>query len=186
MVAGTAARAVDTHDPSIRSKEHGTESSIGAPLQRKKRVLRPLPVDQDQIIHSAEISEWKANYLENMSDAIASQALRKSAATARKNAEYLVMEVGIGGIGAGTGTRKVKSPLSIFSGPAFIEALRGPTSMIPQKRSREDDNGYDAEDEGRNVRGQDLELGRGGDYILQDDDAAMVLGDEVGWLTLDL
>ena len=117
----------------------------------------------------------KENYLVNMADARSAHAHRKAAAIAKKNAESWVVGLGIGGIGAGIGTQKIKSPLSMFSGPAFIDALRGAPSTVPQKRSRNDDD-YDADNEPRNGREQGLKE----DNILQDDDTAMVLDDEVG------
>ena len=164
-------------------KERDSESSYGAPLRRKKRIPKQLPVDQRQELRNADLAEWKENYIANMAEAVSSQAHRKTAANAKKNAAHWVIGLGIAGVGAGIGAQKLKSPLQVFSGLPFLEALRGIPASTGRKRPRGDDNEYGADNEGRNVRSRDDDgdrFGRGGDNILQDDDAGLVLADDVG------
>ena len=182
MAPGAAARAILAGASSDTGKEHESESSYGAPLRRKKRVPKQLPVDQHQELRNADLAEWKEFYVANMVEAVSSQAHRKAAAIAKKNAAYWVMGRGIAGVGAGIGAQKLKSPLHVFSGPALLEALRGTPANIGRKRTRGDDNEYDADNEGRNVRSRDEDgdqFGRGDNDHLQNDDAAMVLADAV-------
>ena len=168
-------------------KDRESESSYGAPLKRKKPVPKQLPVDQRQELRNADLAEWKENYVANMAEAVSSRVHRKATALAKKNAASWVMGMGIAGVGAGIGAHKLKSPLHVFSGPAFLQALRGTPANITRKRVRDDDDEYDADNEGRNVRakndGSDR-WGRGEDNILQDDDAAMMAADEVSQSSL--
>ena len=182
MASGAASRAGRVNSLLEAGREHKSSSSASAPLQRKKRVPRQLPVDHHQELRNADLAKWKETYVTNMKEAVASQAQRKAAAHAKKNAAYWVVGLGIGGIGAGIGAQKIKSPLDIFSGPAFLETLRGVPTNSGRKRPRRDDDWSETDSESRNVRARDDDgdqFVRGDDNVLQDDDTAMAPASEV-------
>ena len=83
------------------------------------------------------------------------------------------------------GAHKKKSPLEVFSGPAFVNTLRGTPANIGRKRTRENDNEHDTDGEGRNVRAKDGDnrlFALSDDDVFQGDDTAMVLAGDVGSL----
>ena len=181
IASEVAAQIARTGDSSETGKERDSESSYGAPLQRKRRVAKVLPVDQRQELRNADLAVWKENYTANMAEAVSFQAHRKVTATAKKNAAHWIMGLGVAGVGAGVGVEKIQSPLHVFSGLALLEALRGTSTSAGRKRPRGDDE-HNSDLEGRNVRPREQDgdqFGRGNDNILQDDDAALVLTDEV-------
>ena len=185
MAPGAAARARRSGSSSTAPREEESSESAGAPLQRKMRVAKQLPIDERQELHNVQLEEWKNNYVANMAAAVSSKAAQKAAAIAKKNAAYWVMGFGIGGVGVGVGNAKIKGPLDVFSGPAFMDALTGAKrANIGIKRARriesEDKDGSDSDARRVRAREDDGEqYGRGNDNILQDDDTGMTLASEV-------
>lgn len=184
MFLEAAAPTRHVHSPLDTTRGPESSSSASAPLQRKRRVRIPkqLPVDPRQELRNADLADWKENYVANMTAAVAFQAHRKAATNAKRNAEFWMMERGIGGIGAGMGAEKIRSPLNIFSGPTFLDMLRGSPANLGGKRRREDDNEYDTDSDARRVRRRDdsgEHFGRGDDGFLQGDDTAIVLASDV-------
>lgn len=184
MSLGATANAGRVHSSSETDQRHESSSSAYAPLQRKKRLRNPkqLPVDARQELRNADLADWKEQYATNMTEAVASQALRRNTRISKRNAAYWVIGMGIGGIGVGMGAHKKKSPLEIFSGPAFIDTLRGTPANIGRKRTRANDSDDDIDSEGRHVRAKDGDnrlFGLSNDDVFQGDDTAMVLAGDV-------
>ncbi len=158
-------------------REHESSDSAEAPLQRKRREPNLLPVDQRMELHNADLAQWKTDYAENMAEAIETKRHHKASALAKKNATFWVLGAGIGGVGAGLGSSKLKSPLDMFAGEAMMEALTGirpPTAG--QKRSREDEDSHDADGEARRVKvraDEGDQIGRGQELMLNDDGTMM-------------
>ena len=155
-------------------REHITSESAEAPLSRKPRSPRQLPVDERQELHSRDLAQWKANYVENMAGAVEAKTHHKASALARRNAAFWVLGSGIGGVGAGLGASKLQSPLDMFAGNTMMEALTGiKMTTTGVKRGREDE-GNDGSDSGeRRVRTRDVDVdqvGRGDEIVLQDDE----------------
>ncbi len=158
-------------------QEHESSDSAEAPLKRKQREPNALPIDQRMELHNADLAQWKADYAGNMAKAIEIKRHHKAPALAKKNAAFWVIGSGIGGVGAGLGSSKMKSPLNMFAGEAMMEALTGikaPTAG--QKRSRDDEDTADSDSEARRVkmRADDGDqIGRGDELLLNEDEMMM-------------
>ena len=175
----SAMEAPDRHlhtSPSEFRREHESSESAVAPLPRKARAPKQLPVDVRQELHNADLARWKADYAENMAEAIKARKSHKVTALAKKNAAFWVVGTGIGGVGAGLGTSKLKSPLDMFAGDSMLAALTGVktvTSGLKRGRDSEED---DSDSEARRVRMRDGygdQIGRGDGMILDDEEGTM-------------
>lgn len=156
-------------------EESESSESVEAP-QRKRRAPKELPIDERQELHNADLAQWKNEYLANMAEATEAKNAHKAVTLAKKNAAYWVVGAGIGGVGAGLGVSKMKSPLDMFAGDAMMEALTGiKTSTAGQKRGRDDDEDHESDSEARRTRIRDDEeqIGRGERMILDDDGAVI-------------
>ena len=155
-------------------QERKSSESAEAPLSRKPRSPRQLPVDKRQELHNAELAQWKAGYIDNMAGAVEAKKHHRASALAKKNAAFWVIGSGIAGVGAGLGASKFKSPLDMFAGNAMMEALTGiKLTRAGLKRGREDEGEYDSDSEERRVRmrdGDGSQIGRGDEMMLQDDE----------------
>lgn len=169
-------------------REHASPESAEAPLQRKHRASKTLPVDDErQEFHSTDLTQWTTDYLANMAEATAAKMSHKAPFLAKKNAAFWVRGAGIGSVGAGLGSSKLQSPLDMFAGDAIMEALTGvKISTAGQKRGRDDEEESDSDSEARRVRirdGDGDQIGRGDELIL-DENGTMILsandGVEIG------
>ena len=169
--APAVSRTLDVH------QEQSSSESAEAPLPRKRRALRTLPVDEIQELHNTDLAQWKTDYLENMAEATAAKVSHKAPFLAKKNAAFWVVGTGIGGVGAALGSSKLHSPLDMFAGDAMMEALTGvKVSTAGQKRGRDDEEDHDSDSEARRVRirdGNGDQIGRGEDEL--DDEGTMML-----------
>jgi hypothetical protein len=162
---------------------NGRESSETAevPLQRKRRAPRTLAVDERQELHNADLAQWKTVYPANMKEAREAKQSHKAPALAKKNAAFWVYGAGIGGVGAGLGGSKLRSPLDMFAGDAIMEALTGiKASPARQKRAREDEEDHDSDSEGRRVRPRE-----GDQLTLKIDDGMMTFASDVRNASVD-
>lgn len=157
--------------------ERTSSESAEAPLQRKRRAPKTLPVDEMQELHNTDLAQWKTDYLANMDEAAAAKTSHKTSFLAKKNAAFWVVGAGIGGVGAGLGSSKLQSPLGMFAGDAMMEALTGvKISTAGQKRGRDDKEDNDSDSEARHARirdGDGDQIGRGDDML--DDDGTMMI-----------
>lgn len=169
-------------------QEQEPSESVEAPLLRKRRAPKVLPVDERQELHNADLAQWKVNYLGNMAEAIETKASHKAPFLAKKNAAFWVTGAGIGGVGAGLGSSKLQSPLDNFAGDAIMEALTGvqlPTAG--QKRGRDEEEDHDSDSEARRVRTRDGDgdkIGRGDDRTMNDERPVMMLASDVSISTI--
>ena len=163
-------------------REHESSESAEAPLPRKRRAPKQLPVDVRQELHNQDLAQWKADYAGNMAEAIEAKKNLKASALAKRNAAFWVMGAGIGGVGSGLGTSNLESPLDVFAGTSMMEALTGiKAPWAGLKRGREDEEDHDSDSEARRVRIKDDDgdqMGRGNDVPLNDDDGTMIPADE--------
>ena len=165
--------------PSEVRQEHESSESAVAPLPRKTRAPKQLPVDARQELHNADLARWKADYADNMAEAVKAKKSHKATALAKKNAAFWVVGTGIGGVGAGLGTSKLKSPLDMFAGDSMFEALTGIIKVTTGlKRGRDGEEDHDSDSEARRVRmrdgdGDGDQVGRGDGMILDDDEGTM-------------
>ena len=163
--------------------EQESSESAEAPLQRRRRAPKALPVDERQELHNTDLAQWKTEYLANMAEATEAKLSRKAPSHAKKNAAFWVIGVGIGGVGAGLGSAKLQSPLDMFAGDTMMEALTGvQISSAGQKRGRDKEKDQDSDSEARRVRirdGDSDQIGRGDDMMLHDDGTIMMSASDV-------
>ncbi len=163
--------------------EHESSESAEAPLQRKRRAAKQLPVDDRQELHNADLAQWKTEYSANMSEAKEARKLHRAPSIAKKNAAIWFIGAGIGGVGIGLGSSKFKSPLDMFAGDSMLEALTGiGTTAAGRKRGREEEGDEDSDSEARRTRmrdGDEEEVGRGNEMFLDDNDPLMISAGEV-------
>lgn len=164
-------------------REHESSESADAPLQRKRRAPKQLPVDKRQELHNADLAKWKNDYSANMSEAKEAKKVHQLPSQAKKNAAFWVMGAGIGGVGVALGSSKFRSPLDMFAGDAMMEALTGiKTTLGGRKRSYYEEEDHDSDSETRRVRMRDDDqeyAGRDDKDLLDDDDSLMISANEV-------
>ena len=164
-------------------QEQESSDSVEAPLQRKRRAPKTLPVDERQELHNTDLTQWKIDYVANMAEATAAKMSHKAPFIAKRNAAFWVFGAGIGGVGTGLGSSDLQSPLSMFAGDAMMEALTGVKfSTVGQKRGRDDEDDHDSESEARRARIRDDDwdqIGRGDGMMLDDDGTMMVSANDV-------
>lgn len=169
--APTGSRILDALSSAHQEQE--SSESAEAPLQRKRRTPKTLPVDERPELHNTDLAQWKTDYLANMLVATEAKKSHKAPFFARKNAAFWVIGAGIGGVGAGLGSSKFQSPLDMFAGDAMMEALTGVKLSTPgQKRRRDDEDDQDEDSEARRVRirdGDGYQIGREDEMMLNDD-----------------
>jgi meiotic recombination protein REC8, fungi type len=108
----------------------------------------------------------------------------KSAAQARKNAAYWILDQGIGGVAANFGDDQFPHPLSVFSGQDLLDALLAvPASPTGSKRARSQSADLDEDGEGRRVRpraddGEEIGRGEEGPIMGSDDDGIVIQDDD--------
>ena len=160
------------------ARDRESSQSAEAPLQRKARAPKQLPVDERPELHNSDLAQWKTDYAVNMLAAKEAKQLNKAASLARKNAAFWVYGAGIGGVGAGLGSSKLKSPLDMFAGEAMMETLTGiKSSSTPRKRrhtDEEEDHGSDSEARRVRMRDDGEQMGRGDHMLLNDDENMMI------------
>ncbi|KAH0294688.1 hypothetical protein KCU62_g17, partial [Aureobasidium sp. EXF-3399] len=159
---GNPASTQDTQAPSQTS--HSTAS---APAIRT-RAPKPLPQDQQLELHNADLQTWDREYLATQSRASLQKLNNKTLTLARKNADFWVLQNGIGGLGVayqGVEAQLMPEPLRMFSGSALLEALtRIQLSIAGTKHPRAIDADEDDEQERRvRTRSNSHEVGRAAD-----------------------
>ncbi|KAF1808775.1 hypothetical protein P152DRAFT_517272 [Eremomyces bilateralis CBS 781.70] len=150
----------DDH-PMPTTPQQPTESYEGsveavASLRPQQRAPRVIPMDHDTTLRNTTIKEWGLSYVPHMVEARDRRILQKANFQAKRNAEYWVAGVGLGGVGA---TMKEGSfgPLSMFFGDDLINAIV-PASETPstptgtRKRSRTAFEEGETEEEVRRTR----------------------------------
>ncbi|TIA77131.1 hypothetical protein D6C76_05056 [Aureobasidium pullulans] len=164
----TAAQQADLDHPAAVEGDEAysqtSATSASAPAVRV-RILKPLPQDQELELHNSDLQDWDREYLENQARASQHKLQNKIGTLARKNADFWVLQNGIGGLGmAYLGAEDhMPEPLRMFSGSALLEALTGIQLTVAGTKHARDDQGED--EEGRRVRARsdEDEVGRGAD-----------------------
>ena len=163
--------------------EESSSEIVLARQQRKRRGPKALPYDLTQELRNSDLAQWNTEYLANMETAKKVKLQHKATTTAKHNAASWVFGAGVGGVGLGLGTSKMKGPLAeMFSGEALMQAITGtPTSPTGKKRSRSGDETDDSEASERRVKTREeaAELGRDQALQLEDDDTMNLPGSEV-------
>jgi len=171
------------HPQPARSSEALYSSSIAAaPLRRKARVPKPIPIDTNTELRNRDLMAMNNNYLTAMVQQRDTNFAKKTTKQIKDSALHWILGIGINRVGDGIGRSKGKTPLlDMFSGASLFHLVTGKTLEVHgQKRESEGDETGDAErrvrarlDAGDQVgRGAAGELGDDG-YYLQGDDVEM-------------
>ncbi|KAF1916980.1 Rec8 like protein-domain-containing protein [Ampelomyces quisqualis] len=157
---------------------HST-STVSAPMQKKRRTARVLPIDTRMELRNKDLAEWNNNYLQNMDAVIKSKSNTRTAYQAKKDAEYFVWGRGLGGIAEHYAGVIGPNPFDIFIGDNLFELTTGLSRKKAAGRKHDRDSGIDdaTQEESRRVRQKtsepEEELGRG-----QDDEGFLLPGDD--------
>ena len=154
-----------------------------APNARKKRTRKPLEHDRNTELRSTELISWNVNYLTNMEDARKRKLQGKSALQAKKNAEWFLWGVGLGGIGAELGHLKIPNELEGLYGDRLKNLMLGRVvaPQMPEEEGADEDDDEDGQRK-RMRRAASDEIGRGQDVPGEDQagmDVLYLAGEEV-------
>jgi meiotic recombination protein REC8 len=131
-----------------------TSSTASAPMRKKRRVARVLPVDLRMELRNKDLVDWKANYLQNMDAVLESKKQARKAQQAKKDAEYFVWGSGIGGFAHHYANITGPNPFEMFIGDNLFELATGFSrkKVVGSKHDR--DSGIDdaTQNESRRVR----------------------------------
>lgn len=154
-----------------------------APLRRRPRVPKVLPRDNSTELRNADLARWHDNYVENMASQARLKLQHKAPRLSKSNARLFVLDSGIGGAGSKFSGIRLTGPLAVFSGDNLLEALTGMQATARgKKRLSQESVGSDTE--GRRVRPRESiedQMGRGGEFVLNDDEAVAGLLGEVSY-----
>jgi meiotic recombination protein REC8 len=140
-------------------------STVSAPMRRKPRAARVLPIDSRMELRHKELADWNAQYLQNMDAIIKAKTHARNTKQAKKNVEYLVWGRGLGGIAQHYAGATGPNPFEMFIGDNLFELATGVSRKKGTKHGR--DSGIDeaTQNEARRVRQKtdepEEELGRG-------------------------
>lgn len=165
----TAAQQADADDPAAAQGEEAqsqTSSTTAVAPAVRVRVPKPLPQDQELELHNSDLQDWDREYLDNQAMATQHKLQNKSLALARKNANFWVLQNGIGGLGSVYHGAEdcMPEPLRMFSGNALLEALTGiQLALAGTKHPRDVDEDEDGQERRVRSRNDDNEVGRAAD-----------------------
>jgi meiotic recombination protein REC8 len=147
-----------------------------APLRRKVRVAKIIPLDTRMELSNNDLIRWNTNYLSNMADKNRESYAKKALIQAKKNAHEWTLGGGIAAVAARAKTSKVTTHLDIFAGATLYEMITGfQLSPTGKKRSRESEaeDAVDSERRGRPRFEDEDQIGRGADVELVDEGLQM-------------
>src|SRR5579871_4447417 len=109
-----------------------------APLRRRVRVAKTIPLDTRMELSNRDLIDWNTNYLNNMADKNKENYTKKAAIQAKKNAHEWILGGGIAHVASGAKTSRVMTHLDMFAGATLYEMTTG-LQLYPtaKKRSRE-------------------------------------------------
>ncbi|OJD35613.1 rad21 rec8 n terminal domain-containing protein [Diplodia corticola] len=139
-----------------------SSSVIQAPIRRRPR-RRIIPMDETLELRNADLADWMNGYIDNMIEARRQKFTPTATMQAKRNAEYWVLGLGLGGIGAIVGNTGLAGPLDKFRGEALLLSL-GIIRNADKKRGHQSIDDQDKSDgDGRRVRprSEEEEIGRG-------------------------
>lgn len=160
---------------SVGLEEEPSSESAEAPQRRRPKAAKVLTMDVAQGLRNADLAQWNNEYLENMVVAARAKQQHKLPSQSKKIAAFWVTGSGIGGVGSGVGTSKLRTPLEMFAGDKLMEALTGiENTAAGRKRPRSgEEDGSDSEERRVKAREADYtQVGRG-DGLAIDDDSAL-------------
>ena len=185
------------HASSAPPADHQRQSSSAHPDQESSSVIEVAPqrrirskpsIKADAVTQLANnlLKAWDTDYLQHMEVERARHAhFSSTLPQAKKNAEHLVLGVGLSGLGREF-DHDLEHPLrQAFSGRALFDALTGrESSPASKKRGHTSDEDEEDEEEGRRVRPrsddeQEVGRGDGGQYQFDDGDGIYTQDDDL-------
>jgi hypothetical protein len=147
-----------------------------APLRRRVRVAKTIPLDTRIELRNRDLIDWNNNYLTNMADKNRENHIKKAAIQAKKNAHEWILGGGIVTVAGGAETSRVMTHLDMYAGATLYEMITGlHLSPIGKKRSRQSE-AKDTADSERRCRPRlddEDQIGRGVDIELVGEDLRM-------------
>jgi meiotic recombination protein REC8 len=178
---GDAFSSAGPHQGSDQVEFIHSTSTVSAPMRKRKRNPKILPVDTRMELRHKDLAEWNADYLQIMDAVVKSKKQGRVAQQAKKNADYFVWGRGLGGIAQNYAGVDGPNPFDMFIGDNLFELATGVSRKKVAGTKHGRDSGIDDEtqNESRNVRQKtgelEEEMGRG-----QDDEGFFIPGgDEV-------
>lgn len=173
-----SARHASSPPPRRSSSAHPNEqvsSIVEVAPQRRVRVRPAIKIDRETQVHNEVLKQWDAGYLLNMAvERQKQEHFSSSRLQSKKNAEHLVLGVGLSGLGKEFDT-DLEHPLrQAFGGQALFNLLTGRESSPAGKKRGHTSDEEGEEEDGRRVRSRsdgDPEVARGEDGQFQFDDA---------------
>ncbi|KAJ9611992.1 R8 protein [Cladophialophora chaetospira] len=164
---------------SVQPSEESSETAE-AP-QRRARASKAIQKDRETELTNRALNEWNQNYLANMATALLYKEKNVKAAEAKRNADFWVLQQGLGNVASTFGIDREPHPLAIFSGQSLWDLLRGPSRGT--KRSHAASPADEQEEEERRVRarttsGEGVARGNDGEVLHFDEDGLMFNGDD--------
>jgi len=147
-----------------------------APLRRRVRVAKIIPLDTRMELGNNDLIRWNTNYLNNMADKNRESYTKKALIQAKKNAYEWTLGGGIAAVAGGTKMSKVTTHFDIFAGATLYEMITGfQLSPTGKKRSRENEaeDTVDSERRGRPRLDDEDQIGRGDDVEIVDEGLQM-------------
>lgn len=177
-----SARLASSPPPRQSSTVHPDEevsSVVEAAPQRRVRTRPPIKVDGETQVTNAVLKQWDTCYLMNMAEERQKHKhFTSSLLQSKKNAEHLVLSIGLSGLGREFDP-DLEHPLrQAFGGQVLFDLLTGKESSPAAKKRVHTSDEEGEDDEGRRVRPRsddDAEVARGGDDQFQVDDADGIL-----------
>lgn len=180
---GSGEAQTQEDDEAELAEDEASSDYATAPARRKKAVVKPIQPDLIREHSSTTMRSWNHDYLQNMRAAAKIKTQNRAAAVAKKNAEYYVWGIGIGGIGAQLSGLGLPSHLDQFYGDKLRDTVLGIKHDAGQKRDRSSMEGDDEEEEDRRVRprgeSDNIEQGRNQGAMYEEDGIAPMLDDDV-------
>ncbi|EXJ63597.1 uncharacterized protein A1O5_11358 [Cladophialophora psammophila CBS 110553] len=134
---------------SVEPCEESSETA-DAP-QRRARMVKSIRPDRQTELSNRHLNEWNRNYLANMAAASHIRQGQLANSKAKKNAEFWILQQGLGNVASCFGDDRVPHPLAVFSGQSLWDMLRGGPDH-GKKRSRSGSLTNAEREEDRRVR----------------------------------
>ena len=175
--------SVQPNEPTEPQSDHADEESVTAPAVRRRK-RKGIAPDVQQELGNRDLSGWSNNYLNQMQEVLRGKIQTRSTALAKKNADFWVLQNGVGGLGVTYGQEDIPEPLRMFTGNALLEALTGLRLTAAGEKHARDEGDDEVEDEAdknqRRVRTRSDEdaIGRADVDVVMED--TMYMGDDAG------
>lgn len=163
------------------SEQEESSETAEAQMGRRQRTKKPLAQDRTTELRNSDLQAWQRDYLQNMTEAAESKAAHRLPIQAKKNAQHLIWDTGLGGIGTEIGQLGIANPLSMFYGQGLYETITGIKPTIAgQKRTQESIEREEEEERRKRQRSRSLD-----DAVRREEDVELPGVGDIGGLGWD-